>query len=40
MPEERTVKVSQYIPHRRRSPGKPRKRCPDNAQNDLKKMGV
>jgi len=40
MPEERIVKVSKNIPDRRRSAGKPRKRCLDNAQNDLKKMGI
>jgi len=40
MPEERTVKESKNIPDRRRSAGKPRKRCLDNVQNDLKKMGI
>jgi hypothetical protein len=35
MPEERAVKVSKHIPDRR-SAGKPRKRCLDNDQNDLK----
>jgi len=39
MPEERTVKVSNNIPDKR-CVRKPRKRCLDNAQNDLKKMGV
>jgi len=40
MPDEGTVKVSKNNPDRGRSAGKPRKRCLDNAQNDLKKMGV
>jgi hypothetical protein len=40
MPQERTVKVSKNIPDRRRSAGKSGKRCLDNAQNDLKKIGV
>jgi hypothetical protein len=34
MPEESTVKVSNNIPHRRRSAGKPRKRWMENTEND------
>jgi hypothetical protein len=41
MPLERTVKkVFKNIPEGRRCVGKTRKRWLDNAENDMKKMGV
>jgi hypothetical protein len=40
MPEKRAVKVFNNTPEGKRSVGKPRKRCLDDFENDLKNMGV